>query len=467
MIPGFAMMLSGRESNGLNIDTILAAGPVYIAHRGAALRYPEETNVAYAGSLSDGLVCVEQDCVINSSGSLVCSHDLSAAYVSTSSANFSTLTDANVAALTIDASAWFGVTYSTINAMLFRDVLSTYKGQFVFFPEIKDGSSTQMTAELSAAGINVRQAVVSSFTVGDLASAKAAGYRTMLAGNTTDVLSTATANNVDYVAYNKTAPSARFTAAVSAGKRVFAYTVERRIERDALLALGVSGMYSDDPLYLQGNVPVATTDNFAAQAWQQGMIAAMASGSNETRPTADYRGKFYSPDAWGYDNSGTTVYRGCLMGHLSPVGGVAANDNFTLDMKITFGIPSDANQTRWASVAIASTDQAYLDDTNGTPNPNSYHFLMRKNGTIAIYKRNSTAGTLLSQDTSGAAIGNNTEHRFKIIVTPTNLTLQRLDGSGSVIQSVTSSDTSTGYRGGYIHLGHSMLPVRFREVSAT
>lgn len=454
------------DSGAPNIDALIGAGPVYIAHRGAALRYPEETNVAYAGCLADALVCVEQDCVLNASGSLVCSHDLSATYVSTSSANYSALTDANVAALTIDASAWFGVTYSPITAMLFRDVLSTYKGQFVFFPEVKDGSATQMAAELTAAGIDARQAVVSSFTVADLAPAKAAGYRTMLASSGADVLAAAISNNVDYLVYEKGASSARFTDAVAAGKPVFAYTVERRVTRDALLALGVAGMYTDDPLYVSADAPIATSDQFADQQWPPGMIAALASGSNETRPTAEFRGKFYSPDAWGYDNNAsTTTYRGCLQGWACPVNGDPDNDNYAVEFKVTFGAPSDGDQTRWAGFAIAATDQAFLDGANGTPNPNGYHFLMRKNGALEIYKRNSTAGTLLSANTDSAAIADDAEIAFRLVVTPTKLRLERLDGLGGVIAAVESGDLSAGYRGGYFHLGHSRLPVKFREVN--
>lgn len=450
----------------LSIDNLMAAGTVYIAHRGASLRYPEQTSAAYAGCAADGFVAVEQDLRVNADGTMVVSHDASASYVSTSAANYSTLTEANIAALTVDASAWFGVSYAT-NVALWSAVLASYKTNFVFFPEIKEADSGATVAALQAAGIPGYQALVSSFTASHLAGAVSAGYRTMLASDSADVLATASAAGIDYVVYNRTAPAARFTDAVAAGVPVFAYTVNRRKDRDTLLGYGVSGIYTDDPEYLAADTPFSTTDNFSAQDWQPGMLASYADGSDESRPTADRRGKFYSTAYWGYDDNGVTPYRGCLMGHMCPIGGNASNDTFTIDLKVTFGAPSDANQARWASVAIAATDQAFRDDVNGTPNPNSYHFLFRKNGTIAIYKRDSTAGTLLVQDTSGAAIGNDTEHRFKVIVTPTQLKIERLNSSGTVIQSVTSSDTSAGYRGGYFHLGHSMLPVKFRDISVS
>lgn len=442
----------------------LAAGTVYIAHLGSSLRYPEETNIAYAGTAADGVVCVEQDVRLNADGSLVNSHDATVAYVSTSASSVSALTDAAVAALTVDASVWFGVDYPTAEVTLFRDVAWAYRSNFVFFPETKDSSGTQTVAELQAAGIRGTQAVVSSFTVGDLAAATAAGYKTMLASTGADILATAVANSIDYVVYDKGSASSRFTAAVSAGKPPFAYTVDRRSERDYLTGLGVVGMYSNDPVYLAANTPFATTDAFASQDWMVGMVPNKA--ANQSRPTATERGRFFASDYWGFADSGVTTYQGVLQGWACPVGGDPDADDYQVDFKVTFGAPSDADQARHANVFISNTDTEFMDVGVGNTSPNGYSLVMRKNGTMQIYRIDApNTATLLVENTDGAAISDNAEHRFIIKVTPTKIRIERLDGSGNIVQHVTTGDTTAGHRGGYVHFGHSRLPVKFRDIT--
>lgn len=450
------------DGESISISELLAEGVVYFAHRSSGLRYPEESSVAYARTIADGVVWLEQDLYLNADGSLVCTHDASAAYLTTSSANYSTLTDAEVAALTIDSSSWLGVDYSPNNVMLFSDVLATYKGQAIFLPEAKSDNGAEVVAELTGAGIPVTQAIVSAFDVDWLSDAVSAGYPTALASSSTDVLSTVLANDITYIVYNKSVSPTWISDAIAAGVPVFLYTITRRHERDVAIGQGVSGMYSDDPEYTEANTPFATSDNFESQEWMQGMLAGKA--VVDTRPTLTERGRFFAPDYWGYADSADGFYKGCLMGWACPVAGDPDNNNWQVNFKLTLGEPSSSDESRWGSIAIAASDAAFEDAGVGNNSPASYHCLMRKNGTMQIYRILGAAGTKLVENINGVAIADDEENEFQLVVTPGKVALNRLDGAGNVVQSVTTGDESVGYRGGYFHLGHNLLPAKYREV---
>ena len=49
--------------------------PFFIAHRGMANLYPENTLEAYRGSVALGVEMVEEDCWLTRDGGLVCLHD--------------------------------------------------------------------------------------------------------------------------------------------------------------------------------------------------------------------------------------------------------------------------------------------------------------------------------------------------------------------------------------------------------
>lgn len=449
-------------ASGFSIDAEVAAGGVYIAHRGSSLISPETTNIAYARSMADGHYHLEADVYPNASGSLVVSHDASATYVTTSASNYSALNDAAVAALTVDSGTWFGVTYGGINVPLFRTVIDSYHGQALFWPEVKDGvSGPALVTELQAEGIPINQACVSSFTVGDLANATAAGYRTQLLGITTSVLTTAQANNVDYVAYRKDASASLFSAAAAAGVPAFAYTVNRRTERDAMLAAGAVGMYSDDVGYVSGDAPTATTDNFAAQAWQPGMIAGAA--ASESRPTLAERGRFFSPDYWGWSETADTKAF-TLMGWACPIKSNPAADDYTIDLKITFDTNSAGGTSRWAGLHIGSAANKDKDYNNEATGNQGYAVAFRKNGTIDLFREDVSGFTTIGTS-AGSAIATGTEVRFKFICTPTTLTVQRLDGGGAVVQTTSAVDST--HRGGYFYLGKFGLACKFRDITIT
>jgi glycerophosphoryl diester phosphodiesterase len=91
---------------------------------------------------------------------------------------------------------------------------------------------------------------VQAFALDDLLPAVAAGYPAMFLTARDDAIDAARAAGVGWVGLDRRAPDSVFVAWREAGFRMVAWTVNDRDERDRLLALGVCGLFSDDPLSL-------------------------------------------------------------------------------------------------------------------------------------------------------------------------------------------------------------------------
>ena len=106
------------------------------------------------------------------------------------------------------------------------------------------------------------------------------------------------------------------------------------------------------------------------------------------------------------------------------------------------------------------SDIKYTADDVATDN--GYHFLMRSSsGVIDVYRYISgTPALLKSVATAAIAVGQ--EVAYRIVVTPTNVNLYRLDGMGSIAYSNENADAT--HRGAYFHTGHSSVGAEFSEM---
>jgi hypothetical protein len=242
---------------------------------------------------------------------------------------------------------------------------------------------------------------------------------------------------------------------VASGIKVLVWTVNRRFERDAKLALGVRGFFSDDPAYLGGNAPLYTTDRFDSATWMPGMLA----NSGELNSVA--RGKFMDGSYWGYDDT-NIAYEGCLQGYLCPIKGQKEAVEFTIELSIRFGAVLNGDLTRWASAFIGTDDQRFIDSNEGAA---GYHFLFRRNGAIEIFKKvpGLRAAPLAAQ--SGQGFGEGEDGRFRIRIDATSLKVSRLANDGSEAYSAVASDKT--YRGAYLNLGRNGMACAFRRISVT
>ncbi len=437
-------------------DALYASGrPLYIAHRGNAYLYPENTDVAYAMSSADGEPIIEQDCFVTADGSAVCTHDATAAYTTTSNAAFSTLSDAQVAALTVDSQSWHGSHFSGVSIPLYRDVLSGYIADRIFTTEFKSTAAVAaVMADVDAIGVVPGRILFCSSFVDHLADAVSGGHPTMLQGGaSTDVTETAISSDVEYVGYDKGASAGFIQHSVSSGLKVIGYTANRRAQAQALIKRGVGAIYTDDAMYLRADGPLATQSDF--NNWMPGMVA----GTDDSpRPALSSRGQIIGPGYWGWQTA-TDDRQFVLQGWACPIKSDPAADDFSIDLKITFD--SATSDARWAALFIADSaemDKAYDDNTRLL---NGYNLLFRKNGLIEIWRRTGSTATQLATQ-SGPTISNGAEVRFRVIVTPASITLQRLDSVGAVDYAVTANDTT--YRGGYFHLGKLGAACRFRDI---
>jgi glycerophosphoryl diester phosphodiesterase len=444
----------------LNLDYFSNSNPLYLAHRGGALMYPENTSEAFANSFAAGFKALEMDVHALSDSALAVIHDATVDAATTGTGNVSSFNTAGFKALAIDANTWHGSNYG--NALippLFTEFLSTYSTRAVVAPEIKVTAvkSTLVTA-MQNAGVPLKQGLVQSFTLSDLADAVTAGYETCFVSSTAITPATVIAAGVRWVALSSAVADADIQAAVSAGLKVLVYTINRRWQRDHYLSLGVTGFYSDDPQYLSGTTALSTTDNFAAQTWQPGMF------NQAGTTTLTSRGRFSSPNRWGW-NIGSD-FQTLLQGWASPFKGNASADTFTLDFKVLFNSVNAGDTTRWFSIFLGKNDKAFGDGVAPTIDQQGFLFLCRKNGTMQIYKR-STASASSVASTATPAIADGEEVSYRIVATPSALSVHRLDGSGNITHTATTSDSDTAFRGGYLHTNRGGASVDFSAISIT
>lgn len=438
----------------LSLSNYGASNPLYIAHRGSDALYPEETAVAYSRAIADGEVCLEGDVQTLSDGALCMLHDATVDRTTTGTGNVNTFTSSTFKALTMDSSVWLGSNYGdTLNPMLFQEYLDAYKGKALLCPEDKDTiSMTALVRALINSGVAFDQALVQCFTAANLATAVNAGYQAIgLAGSNAPTPSAIAATGAKWAGVDSLSTVSSY---IAAGLKTLIYTINRRYLRDQYLAQGASGFFSDDPSYLRGTAATATTDMFARQTWVPGML-----GSNaDDGQSLPYRGSFTAPNWWGYSSatSPTAAYAGCLQGYLCPV---ANPQSFTFTFNAIYDAANAGDTTRWFSVFLGTTDKFY-DDSN--PAGPGMHLLFRLNGSLEIYRKDAGSPSSLLGSSSPGALATATEYTFRVVVTPTSITIGRMSG-GVFVSSVTVNDTS--YRGAYIQLGRNGLACRFRTLS--
>ena len=228
--------------------------PLVIAHRGAAALYPENTIEAYRAAHASGLRVLEQDVRVLADGALVVMHDATVDRTTHGTGPTMSFDRGTLRTLRIRTQSHHEPMFADIAPPLFDDVLAEFRDRAVFVPEAKaPGSGAAVVASLQAARIPTTQALVQAFALADLEAAVAAGYPAMFLSERAIEIDAVRAMGVTWAGLWHGAPDAVLRAWVDAGFKVVAYTVNARVECDRLLALGVSGVFSDNPLALIGD----------------------------------------------------------------------------------------------------------------------------------------------------------------------------------------------------------------------
>jgi glycerophosphoryl diester phosphodiesterase len=428
--------------------------PLYIAHRGAAAMYPEESYTAYDNCIRDGQLLLECDVYSLADDTTVVIHDETIDRTMVGSGRVASFTKSNWKNLLIDADDWHGSHFGNrLASVQFAAWVKRYKGLGVLIPEDKDQRSmSSMLAIFAAEGVRKDQVLVQCFAMSSVQKAMAAGYNACLLVYSGGP-EAAVAAGVKWAGISYVIPDTDMRAWVQSGINVLVWTPARRFERDAKLALGVKGFYCDDPIYMSGNAPLYTTDKFDTATWVPGMLP------NSGELNSAIRGKFMDGGYWGYEGV-SNAYEGCLQGYLCPIKSQAEPTSYSVELNIRFGAVLNNDLSRWASVFIGTDDQRFVDKDEGC---NGYHFLFRRNGTVEILRK--TAGQLARQIAvrTGQAFNEGDESRFRIQVDGPTIKVSRLASDGAEAYSATVKDST--YRGAYLSLGRNGLACAFRRIT--
>lgn len=431
--------------------------PIYIAHRGNAAMYPEETHFAYEESVRNEHVFLEGDVVTLGDGSLALMHDGTVDRTTTSSGSVASFNASSWTALRVDGNVWHGSNYgNNLDVPLFRDWIQRYRTKAIFVPEDKDGRSMAAMLEVfDQLKLSRDKVLLQCFSAAPLRLALAAGYQAcFLNSNGATSVTTVKDFGVGWVGLPMGAPT-ELKKWIDSGLKVLLWTVNRRFNREEGLAAGVSGFFSDDVTYFQANKPFFNTDQFLSGNWAPGMLG---NGSDTSR---ELRGEFFTGGYWGY-RSEKQGYMSCLHGYLCPIRSASEPRVYEITLKVTFDTALANDNTRYASVFLGSDDRPFLESNEWS---SGYHLVLRKNGVVEIHKKTLGAKSEALRINAGKPIADGEEVTYRINVTAIGINVSRLNQDGSKGVDVTVSDAS--FHSVYVHLGRNGLACRFRQIAVT
>ena len=417
--------------------------PFVIAHRGGAMQVPEHTMEGYRVAVGQGLPVIEQDVSTLADGGLGVMHDGTVDRMTTSSGNVADHTSVSWKQLDIDASVTLGGGWPDgLRPPLFEEVLTEFGNRVLLCAEAKSSDAMgPMTDALERRGISPASVLLQSHALADCRLARSRGWEVIWL-RSTDV-ARAAAEGIGWIGPEAgSVTSVVCTQAHAAGISVACYTVNRRHQRDALVAAGVDAIFSDDPVYIAGDAGRRTSDLFARQVWLPGMLA--DSG----------RGRFHADDAsWGFDVSDTAG--STLMGFLAPPDPAA----FTLRLDLRVDGSCADGRSGAGSVFLSTDDHPYRPP-GPSPGADGYCFLLRGDGNLDVQRVAEGVATTLASSTGGSALKPGTYVPLRITVTGSSLVFTRADTVG---ETLTVAD-ATHRPVPVVHLGSASAGVRFRNL---
>lgn len=442
------------------VAELFATSPFYIAHRGSGDDFPEHTMTAYEGAVNAGAKAIEVSVVLSADGVLMCGHDTTVDRVTAGTGNYSAFHQTGLRTIPVDMSEWLGSGWGTVPHTPLREVLDRFLGKVVIFLEPKvSGVITPMLDLLDTYSTDPTLSVVGKgYKAGpDAPNWKSRGYRlwayvdfdTPLAECST-ILQTA-----DYLGIphgDEIGPFQTFhdiPGAVALGSPVIAWEVHRRWAREYLTSLGVQGMMSAGWKHVTRSTPAYASDSFA----------------QKTRPPGDLP-RTHSPDwqpSWAGTNElvlDTSFGETYMLGSMGPI----TASTYTVTFDIAFDtVP--ATTTKHSGPAFGKPDDSAYRFGTTDNRSGGYHIVLRAGGDLQLYRHDpgSATGVQLATAVDTAPV-NGGWRTYQLVVSPTQITLQRTNGTPSTL--ISTLDTT--YRGGYLHLARNWDSadgaVRYRNV---
>lgn len=432
---------------------VIAGNPQIVAHRLAAMTYPEGSMQGAQACYAAGIRYLEVDVRRASNGGLIVMHDADVARTTNGAGAINTLTVEQVRGLVVDhmdsGSGCSAPGYDREKPLFFTELLdwAANKPDVVIIVEPKDDSCDQIIAELRIRNWPVDR-VIFETTADNIAPALADGWDCWRISFTTTpdnaYIDQTASQGYKYIGFEYpywTAPLVSY--AKSKNLKTVAFTLNRRNQYASLKAMGMEFIVSDDPLYIAWGESGKrwTKSRLGSAKFLPGMLSGRSTVTNDVS-----RGKF---DATAGLHGWTTQAQAdnMLVGYACPIKGDANANTYTLTFKIKF--VSVAEDTRNVQMFVcAGNDEAYCDLVNYV---NGYNILVRRNGTVQIYRVDRSSPTVANVTsigvTSGAALTLGQVYDVTITVTPTLVSAS--------CNGITTTVSDTTYRGGYIHTGRN------------
>lgn len=429
--------------------------PLVIAHRFGANVVPEATLEGARVMTALGANVLECDTHVLTDSSTVVMHDATIDRTTTGTGNTTDLSAPRVAQLVADAGSWHGGGWGNCTVPSFDAILREFGNRSLLVPEAKStGSGAALASLLQRYKISTDHAMVQSFLTAELVAPKAAGYPVMrLASASGDITAAqAASNGWKWVGLSATGWSPSEVAAFHAvGVKVAVYTINRQNELTAWTAVGIDGVFSDDPLYLSDRQELRTTDPYASKSYWHGHMA--SDGQTD-------RGYWANTKDWG-SNVDESSARSILQGWATPKLKERNTAGGTFQIDLSWA-PDVQNVTLGANsyleLFLSTTDMQFTKAAR--TGQNGYTCYLRVDGSMRQYRVDGGVSTQL-----GTSLGSTTPVLgsfipIRINVTPTSITFTRTDTG----QSRTTSDTT--YRGlNYLYAVRGGLTYRWKDVT--
>ena len=443
--------------------------PMVIAHRGGgALVYPEQSFEGINYTIEQGFYPEVDVCAL-SDGTLVNHHDNSISRLLVNGVTGNTTLIENVTPALWRSARVPGAMpgAKTAKTTYFLDFLNRFGGKTILVPEVKASpmSVTQdVVAAIKARGLQksiILQFGGSLYTNAKYAASEgitvAIGINTGSAAEMPDTFANIKASGIDYLIVNRTAANSVITNGNAAGLRSLVWTITDPKDQEAQFTRGAFGVFSDDPAYTSRQVPLRSSSNFSEGIRWPGMRPLWWDNANS--PT-DYT-------AWNINN--LSLGDNSVGYFQNPVvGGIKlmelphmfqATNPLRIRFTVYFGTEA-GGQTSGAGLALiqntAAADKPYYD--RAEPGQNGWTAVVRRSGTINLYKYTNGAAATLVATSSGAEFapaGKEGRAEVEIVVS----------ASGCSVRSITNGGDS-GYVASPNNFANMKFWLRWSDLSA-
>lgn len=400
------------------------------AHRGGRNTAPENTITAFRAARDAGVDWIEMDARCLGDGTPVVFHDATTDRVIGRPGGLDSLTAQALATLRtlpgLPAPAWQGERLPTV-----AQVLDELGGTVVMVIEAKEPEAIAPIAALVRERDLGGSVVLSSHRPADIAAIRAEGLLSLLwrgdaDGSQADAEECAAAAP-DVLQVRYTWPDeliAEYAAAVPQAV-LWSDCGPRRVQRDRLIGLGVTGIVSDEPVYLAGRSRRMRVDAWRWGTWGHGDCVSVGVRPEFTR--------------WG----GLELRRNGHVGVL--VGGSAGVDScYSVGLDVMLATPAAAG-TPWVGVLVSAPDDRAWQDS-GSDGTSGYACLLNAVGNAYVYRRDGGSATRLGV-VDGPPLELGRTYRLQVRVSADTVTLE-VPGQTAPL---TVQDAT--HRGPYLHVG--------------